>query len=188
MFVYGFCLPDKYRGEFKPPRGVVLSSDPQSNIHYLEEIMNSYRGIIAVGDYVTYNMLSTGIKPAIAVIDYKTLRTENISFNFKKYYSKQVKIINPPAMISASSLKKIQGLSEDTLVEVIGEEDLLLLPFILLPRYDGYLIVYGQPSRGMVIVENNILARKTAINFWILLKPCINKRVGEKREHTGDRP
>ncbi len=175
MLVYGFCLPDKYRREFKPPRGIILSNKPQENVAYLKKIAGKVQKIVSIGDIVTYNMILAGLNPSIAVVDYKTLRSEKIDIDFKKYFSKHVVVINPPAMISSHALKTIESLSNNTLVEVLGEEDMLLIPFLLMHRYNGYLLVYGQPNRGMVIVENNDVTRKTAINFWILLKPCIKQ-------------
>ncbi len=181
MLVYGFCLPDKYRKEFKPPRGIVLSNKPQENIAYLKKIAK-VKNIVSIGDVVTYNMILAGFKPSIAVVDYKTLRKEKIDIDFKKYFNKHVVIVNPPAMISSHALKTIGSLSNNTLVEVLGEEDLLLLPFLLMQQYNGYLLVYGQPDRGMVVVENNDITRKTAINFWILLKPCIKQESWEEEQ------
>ncbi len=175
MSIYGFCLQDKYRDEFKPPRGLVLSNMPQENIVYIKTIVDKVKGIITVGDIVTYNMISYNLKPSIAVVDYKTLRSEKVYTDFRRYFTNRVIIVNPPAMISFDSLIKIERLDNDTLVEVLGEEDMLLLPFLLMDKYDGYLLVYGQPNKGMVVVENNNTTRKTAINFWILLKPCIKQ-------------
>ena len=37
-------------------------------------------------------------------------------------------------------------------LEISGEEDLLVLPYILLAQY-GSVILYGQPLRGMVVVD-----------------------------------
>lgn len=175
MLVYGFCLPVKYREEFKPPRGIVLSSSPWKNIDYLRNIVGRVRDIVSIGDVVTYNMILAGLKPSIAVVDYKTLRKKKIDADFRRYFDKHVLVINPSAMISSHALRILGNISDDTLVEVLGEEDMLLLPFLLIQRYNGYLLVYGQPNRGMVLVENNDITRKTAINFWILLKPCIKQ-------------
>jgi uncharacterized protein (UPF0218 family) len=50
---------------------------------------------------------------------------------------------------------------EDAVILVEGEEDLLALPSIV-ESPDNSLVLYGQPSQGLVVVDTNSMVRKEA--------------------------
>ncbi len=177
MLVQGYCLPNEYRIEFSVPRGVVYTSQPLDNARFLSKYFReSKHRIVAVGDVVVANLISTGFYPTIAVIDYKTKRNIVLTHaQFSKIYERNYVIVNPPGMISLNAIRAlVEVLSNNitALVEVRGEEDLLVLPILLLSRSND-IVLYGQPDKGLVVVGVDEITRKTALNFWSLLKPCV---------------
>ncbi|MEM2727167.1 MAG: DUF359 domain-containing protein, partial [Archaeoglobaceae archaeon] len=84
----------------------------------------------------------------------KTLREKNLEFEVPKYYER-VEVKNPPAYITSELVRVIEGAvkkaeeGKKTLIFVIGEEDLAVMPLgILMPERS--LILYGQPKEGVV--------------------------------------
>src|SRR5438445_13817579 len=61
---------------------------------------------------------------------------------------------NPAGVISMRSWAVIKQAmrEEDVVIYVEGEEDLLALPCIV-ESADGGLVLYGQPSQGLVVAE-----------------------------------
>ncbi len=126
--------------------------------------------IITVGDVTTKRFLDAHIFPKLSVIDYvverqQTHKTKN-DFGFKGN-EKIFSVKNPPGSLTIDVwrvlLKIVEIISGDTtyILEVAGEEDLLVLPLILvLP--EGFKIFYGQPKKGLVEVEVTKEAKKKA--------------------------
>jgi len=90
--------------------------------------------------------------PEIIIYDGKTLRKKKIDLNLALY--QEIKVFNPPEWIShkawkilESTIRQIQSYTSDkcrVAVRIDGEEDLLVIPaIILLPL--GSMVVYGQP-------------------------------------------
>jgi len=180
MLVQGFCLPTKYRIEFVLPKGVVFTGAPRDNVSLIsQQGFLKNRDIIAVGDVVSETVLKSNIKPKIAIIDYKTKRMrKHIAVN-KEYFTERHKIVNPPGMVSLEALSLFKDIltcrsTQSILVEVLGEEDLLVLPAMMFSP-DNTIIIYGQPDWGLVLIEIDSITRKTALNFWVLFKPCIKQ-------------
>lgn len=181
MLVYGLCLPDKYRIEFSHPRGIVFTGIPSENSRLIKrKKFFKDKPIIAIGDIVAETILQSDLRPFLIIVDYRTKRTIRRGYITGLEVKEKYKVANPPGMVSLKALNILRdALTNDSiqapiLVEIIGEEDLLVLPSILYSR-DKTIIVYGQPDKGMVIVEVDSITRKTALNFWVLLKPCIKQ-------------
>lgn len=181
MLIYGFCLPDKYRIEFSQPKGMVLTGTPEENSKLIQK--KSFfkdKPIIVIGDIVAETILRSGLKPLLTVVDYKTKRTIKRGNIISLKVAEKYRVVNPPGMVSLEALNVLKNalangnIQAPILVEVVGEEDLLVLPSILYSK-DNTVIIYGQPDKGMVIVEVDSITRKTALNFWVLLKPCIKQ-------------
>ncbi len=177
MLIQGYCLPNEYRIEFGVPRGIVYTSHPSINAKFLSKYFKeSSCRVIAVGDIVVANLVNMGFYPAIAIVDYKTKRNIiSTHISYSRIYRKNYVIVNPPGIISSHAinvLTKILGSDDKVLVEVKGEEDLLVLPILLFSKNND-IVLYGQPDRGLVVVRVDEITRKTALNFWSLLKPCV---------------
>lgn len=113
--------------------------------------------IVAVGDIVTYHLLSAGRVPDVALIDERTERSavDDEVRDAIEGFDRRMAVENPPGTLT---VELIEGLTEaigsdrTTLVEVDGEEDLAALPAVAtLPA--GGSVVYGQPDEGMVLVD-----------------------------------
>ncbi len=116
----------------------------------LKELKN--KEIIVVGDKVTQTLLKLGLKPKLAVVDYKIKRKE-IKYNYKQKFKKVLFAENKVGTISAQAMEKIKESLKykNCLLEIEGEEDLLVLPVIL--ELENGIVCYGQPDRGIIVVE-----------------------------------
>ena len=117
------------------------------------------RPIVAVGDVVSYHLSQAGHRPKIVVVDGLSEREpieESVGRGLPDVDT-TVTVENPPATVTAELVDAIRtalSRSATTRVNVNGEEDLAVLPALLLAR-DGTTVVYGQPGEGMVAVPVN---------------------------------
>lgn len=142
-------LPAAERGAFKDPIGPVYT-DP-------EELLSAAGSpLLAVGDVVATTLLEAGRPPDVAVVDGRTER-EPIDEGMAATLAgleRTVSARNPAGTITRSLVTAMATAIEATepvRVVVEGEEDLAVLPAILLAP-TGTTVVYGQPGRGMVAV------------------------------------
>lgn len=148
-------LPLSLRDELKQPLGTLAKGTPGDTMKTLKKLVEVGRlaMLISVGDYTSKNILSAGLPLKLAIIDNKVMRRD-----VEPWFPSGWKIFsveNPPGMITASSWRAIEAainLNKEAIVIVRGEEDLLTLPVIALAPI-GSLVVYGQPSEGIVVVE-----------------------------------
>ena len=139
-------LKDKSRKKLKKTLGPVVKGG-------LPERYIDKGPLIAVGDFVTDVLLEQDIRPDVAIVDGKTRRG-----SFKKRdwtEEKTINIRNPPEVIKQESWDVIRdaiSTEKPVFIEVNGEEDLLSLVAIALCPLGG-LVIYGVPSKGMVINE-----------------------------------
>jgi len=140
-------LPEWLREECRKPQGEFCD-------------IESANPIAAVGDVVSYSLVSRDYKPMIIIFDGKTERRR-----FKKLQEleeltsdyNRMEVENPPSTITCDlvcAIKKAVELAEKgirTKIFVKGEEDLALIPLVcLLPSGS---VVYGQPEEGVVEVN-----------------------------------
>jgi uncharacterized protein (UPF0218 family) len=167
-------LPPEARDAFKEPLGPIYT-DPE------RLLADAGRPIIAVGDVVTYHLLSAGHTPKVAVIDGKTER-EAVSDEIRGGLpDADVTVASEPATVSRELLAAlVDAIGRDgaTVISVVGEEDLATVPAVLAAP-DGASVVYGQPGEGMVLgtvdadvrAELRELAERldTTEEFWRLV-------------------
>lgn len=142
-------LPDELREELKAPIGPI-ETDPVT--------LRSALGdpVIAVGDVVTYHLLSADRRPDVAVVDGRTQRgglDDEVASTVTEDVSATVE--NPAATLSEALLETLVWAvdePEPTTILVEGEEDLATLPAVLVAPA-GASVVYGQPGAGMVHVQ-----------------------------------
>ncbi len=143
-------LPDSERSAFKDPMGPV-HTDVESML------AGDGRPIIAVGDVVATTLLEAGETPEVAVVDGKTEREpvdEAVTASLGAI-PKAISVANPAGTISRSMIEALAtavAATSPTRIDVAGEEDLAVLPAILLAP-TGATVVYGQPGEGMVAVS-----------------------------------
>ena len=143
-------LPTEMREELKEPLGEIYT-DPKTLLAEAGE------PIVAVGDIVTYHLLEAERRPDVAIVDRKTKRTRvgPEVLNAIETFEDRIDVANPQSTITDDLLEAISSAidrSEPTVIVVDGEEDLAVLPVIVLAP-DGASVVYGQPGEGMVHVR-----------------------------------
>lgn len=141
-------LPDNLREELEKPLGKLIRGDNFGN----------FKLAITVGDVTTqkFNSLSLGQK--ISIIDYNVNRVrkfDNISQLGFVGNEKIIRVENPAGSITAELFMAIKDAFSEkgkVVIEILGEEDLSVLPVILSAPLD-LVVFYGQPGRGVVRVE-----------------------------------
>jgi pantetheine-phosphate adenylyltransferase len=138
-------LTENLRQEFQKPFGELFKNieDSFKNRNYL---------VITVGDITTKNFNERSFCQDISVIDFKVAREKKFSklselgFTEKEYI---YKVNNPAGYITSNLFKKLaeiikSGMRSKVILQVDGEEDLAVLPLILLSPLNT-VIYYGQP-------------------------------------------
>lgn len=119
--------------------------------------------IIAVGDIASYELIQMGITPNLMVYDYRVKRRP-VSKEVKRALDAvgytTYKIKNPRSTLQDEAwVAMAEGLRKNSKIIVSGEEDLLTLPAVLLAK-NGSRVFYGQPGKGMVLIEVNAKTKK----------------------------
>lgn len=138
--------------------------------------------LIAVGDVTVNKLHKAGYSQVLSVIDFVVERQkQNKSLNDMGFTGKETVLhtVNPPATLTPmlwktleEALSKIKN--EDIVVIVEGEEDLAVLPLLLIAPV-GFIICYGQPHEGMIMVPVTAETKEQAI---ILLSDFIRSTRG----------
>jgi len=146
-------MPNSLRSELVQPLGRVLAKEeiPKSFIRHSGDI------IISVGDLTTKTLLEAGITPRLMIIDNMVNRKPFAGLKQimkeKNFYKKKVK--SGPGFIAQEAVDLLHDWAktptETRVIEVDGEEDLLVLPAIIASPIDAVLY-YGQPGMGLVEV------------------------------------
>ena len=162
-------LPDSLRDQLKIPLGVLLpiGQDNKTNIQkYLSD--NSY--IITVGDRTTEKMIDFDLIPSLQIIDGLEKRIKRDILKLGSAF--ELKIDNPAAEITLESIeiiKKAFSLNPPIRLTVNGEEDLLVLPACI-HAPENSVILYGQPNKGLVLVQITTEIRNKAQALLDLMK------------------
>lgn len=147
-----FILPYDLRVELAEVHGKLMSS--------IDQIKSSAgETLISVGDETTINFIKNGVKPDLAIVDFRINRKDVFREISDLGYPKDKKFIrvkNEHGTIDASLIKVINSFfsssSHSAVIKVDGEEDLAVLPVVLLAPL-GTKVFYGQPNQGLVLVE-----------------------------------
>ena len=147
-----FKIDENSIDEFKKPLGK-LYVDFEDAIPMIKEA--SF--LISVGDQTTKNLVDIDLIPDLGIIDnriqrkdhnYDIIRTENI-----------LNADNPAGTITENLWETIEEAisltledSGNRIIVVKGEEDLAVLPCLLIAPEDA-VILYGQPNEGLVFVN-----------------------------------
>ena len=147
-----FKLDEELIGEFKAPLGK-LYVDFEDAIPMIKEA----NFLISVGDQTTKNLVDIDMIPNLGIIDHRIqrknhnhdiIRTENI-----------LEADNPAGTITENLWETIEKAisltledNENRIIVVEGEEDLAVLPCLLIAPEDA-VILYGQPNEGLVFVN-----------------------------------
>ena len=104
-----------------------------------------------------------GVRPRLSVYDGFTERREMTDFARLVEDEPKEDVVNPAGTITVGMAEAVRrGIEGNVgLVRVEGEEDLAVLPCLVLAP-DGYRVVYGMPGRCMMVIEVDDLARDRA--------------------------
>ena len=154
-------LPEDMRDELARPLGEVVQEDA------LEALLTGSERIIGVGDVVTATMLRKGIKPDVAVFDYRTRRSDadDLKGLVEQADGALVRVENPPGRITKAlwvAVREAVRGSERVKIEVAGEEDLASLVAIATAP-EGAHVVYGLPQQGLAVVRVDESTRAFAV-------------------------
>ncbi|BDC35617.1 MAG: DUF359 domain-containing protein [Candidatus Methanoliparum thermophilum] len=152
-------LPESVRPLLKDPFGILYRGDAGEELECIFKVrkdIKEYTKLIVVGDITSYYSFMADLSPDLYIIDESTKRgsvSENLDKILEKEEYKYIKVKNPPAMISKDLVDAIEdGLNKKTGIIVEGEEDLAVIPVIILAPISS-IVLYGQPDEGVVLVR-----------------------------------
>ena len=146
-------LPENLRHQLKIPLGDLIKEENVNKKNILSKI-GSESLVITVGDRTTENMINLGIMPQIQIIDGLEKRNKRL-VPTDDAINTNLSCKNPPGEITEESTQVIQKAFSCKLpvrIIVNGEEDLLVLPVCIFAP-ENSVVMYGQPSEGLVIVH-----------------------------------
>lgn len=165
-------LPASLRAALQQPMGLVFEG-PEDDISQAARrcathIQNAgYAQIIAIGDIVFKALESVNMKVDVAVIDYRTKRVplESTVQQSPANAHNKASLIESAAVAYLNTLIKTSTSEISLQMVVEGEEDLLVLPAVMLAPLRSW-VCYGQPGIGMVAVE---VTEQTKVSAQALL-------------------
>ncbi|RJS84347.1 DUF359 domain-containing protein [Candidatus Bathyarchaeota archaeon] len=148
-------LTPELRKELKIPLGQLIEGSFEETSKRIAKLVSEKKPkkLITIGDQVTMNMISSSILPDVAVVDSKIMRKAVPPVKFEA--DSVFQINNPPGTITDESWetikKAINSLGRSKVI-VNGEEDLLTIVAVLSAPC-GSIVMYGQPNRGVVVLN-----------------------------------
>ncbi len=137
----------------KAPLGQLLPGTPTETMPKLKMLVQQSKPskVTTVGDVVSRETLATGIQVNLRIVDQMTLRKRINPVEIKAERTYKVK--NPAGVITKEAWDSIKEALQyrEAVIFVDGEEDLLAIPAVL-ESPDNALVVYGQPSEGLVVI------------------------------------
>jgi len=139
-------FPETLRKKLRKPMGRITSIDK----------IKTDRKLVSVGDETTLNLIKKGTKPHLAVCDFRIKRKKisgKLQNRIIKSFKKAGKCKNEHGTLSSYILNNAKTyLKKGGLLIIEGEEDITALAFILNAN-KKYLVLYGQPGKGVVSVK-----------------------------------
>lgn len=150
----------------KEPFGTLIR-DNEVTIDLVTEILKKAPKVIAVGDTTTEKLVGFGFIPDISVTDCMEKRVIRAS-KLEYPVDKTIHLDNKPGELSEQVVLEVKKLilanAYDSKIRIIikGEEDLVALPFLMYSP-NNWVICYGQPNEGLVIVQVTEDSKKKAM-------------------------
>jgi GTP-dependent dephospho-CoA kinase len=142
-----FAPDEKERAELKKPLGRLYTHTWDA-----KELKGK---IIAVGDFVSHSLIKAGIYPDLVIVD-GLVEREKTQLKIEGYQS--VKVKNPAGRVTKELWDAVKKAVEGKIplkIEVDGEEDLAVMPAVMLAPL-GAKIAYGQPKEGIVVATADL--------------------------------
>lgn len=144
--------------ELKKPLGKLFPNFEDA----IDEIKSS-KFLISVGDATFNNLISHDISPNVGIID-NLIQRKDHSWDYLPI-DKILNAENPAGTITEDlweTIEKSISLAkngDNQLIVVDGEEDLAVLPCIIIAPEDT-IVLYGQPNEGLVLLNVSDLRQK----------------------------
>lgn len=148
-------LTPQLRKKLKKPLGILIRGSLEETISILRTLIEKEKPakLVTVGDQVSQDLTNHSLLPDVLIVDNKIMRKEITPVSATA--DQVINVKNPPGTITdeawLAAEKAIRG-SQRTKIVVEGEEDLLTLVAILTVP-ENSLVLYGQPSKGVVVVK-----------------------------------
>ena len=154
-------LTEELRTILKKPLGKLLEGNEKQTTKQAIKLLDGKKPpfLVGVGDICVRSLIQRGVKLDIAIIDGKTLRTSEEFVDIPADHTVQIE--NPQGYLvpkAWDAIEKAYKTHTRTEIFVIGEEDLLALPSVLLAPLNS-IVFYGQPpipsfnmNAGLVII------------------------------------
>ncbi len=164
-----YVLPQHLRPKYKELLGKLLENPKKGEL--LAAVKNR-TCVVCIGDMVTYTMITNDIHVDMTVVDYFTCREEFAHADaIRRMDADRKKVRNAPGTISDEAFETVKEGMKMTfprerplLIEVDGEEDLLLMPAVLYaPK--GSVLLYGEPNAGIVAVYPDDELKRKMLDF-----------------------
>lgn len=151
-----FIISQVVKAHLKKPLGELLKGTEHNKTKAVKNVHRDTRNLfVTVGDIVTRSFQDQGVVPDLAVIDHQSKRTLPVATEESgvvRRVRNDAGTITKDAISELDTIvKKIRQMRESYTLVVDGEEDLLVLPLILLLPLAS-TIFYGQPNEGIVRV------------------------------------
>jgi len=151
-------VPEKNRELFKEPLGRDLEEKELT-------VIDKRSKMITVGDVVSLTVVKHGIIPDLSIYDGMTERKEMTEFAVlvKNKGWEETAVRNEAGTITAELIAAIKNAlnGKNEIIRVEGEEDLAVVPCILLSPM-GTNIIYGWPGKGMKLIVTDEEIQKKA--------------------------
>ncbi len=154
LFSRTLYLPNSLRPHLVKPFGHIITGNDanlriaaQKAVQHLTSQKNPL--CITIGDIVTTSLREVGHRPTMAIIDYRSKR-KTIGTR------PRIDTVNSPGSIDYRAVNVMSRSLRTTSTEQVtiivnGEEDLLVLPAVMLAPLNA-VVLYGQPNIGIVAV------------------------------------
>lgn len=163
-----FLITEDLRQKLGEPQGELYDTLDEDLLAKLK-VRNNL--LITVGDEVTRTLLKARVEPDLIVADLIINRKKafgNISELIGESKRQVTKAVNNRGTISNTLIDAVGNYfgntEKQTVIEVDGEEDLAVLPIVLLAPLST-VIVYGLRDRGMVVINVTEQKKEEFLNY-----------------------
>ena len=163
-------LPENIRNELKIPLGRLILNSSSEKENYIRSVY-SEKVVITVGDATSELLIGLGLIPLLHIIDGQEKRMKR-SPPLADSINTQLTVKNNPGEISSESFNLIKNIFEQKppiRLLVDGEEDLLVLP-VCIHAPENSVVLYGQPNKGLVLVQITTEIRNKAQTLLDMMK------------------
>ncbi len=161
----GFYYPQIFSKNLRLPQ-FLRSTLKRPFASIVKKITRPKFGTIAVGDIAAISLLNQKITPDLAIVDLKTKRQRIFPNLQAEGLPAGLTAINPPGTVTQNAVTKLLNCFSQKQPSLLidGEEDLLVLPAILLAPLLT-TIFYGQPDKGLVKITVTETTKAKALRF-----------------------